>query len=123
MKKFLIAMSLIISSNMFAAQGKIVSVEFQWCEGQYVCALVYQVMDNNGVIEYSLAGEVMTVEAFSPEVENQVVSVIPDVGRSVAMNVEGQVVRVNRLGGSTYKKLVVTSMDVQNTNAPRPRGL
>ena len=106
-------LALMISFTGSFAKADTIAVEFAPCSGNsnFICALVY----------IAAAPVEMGVQA-DAGISQQILGLIGPHGRTLAMNVEGRVVTVNRIGGGgQYSQLQVYSLRA-NPNAPRPRG-
>ncbi len=107
MKKLII--SLVISAAGFQASADVLPVEFVECSFNQdsICALVYG----------SYNGKEMLVRT-SEGLADKIGELMGTRGRTFAMNVQGKVQRVKRIGGETYMQLTLTSLSAEG---PRPR--
>lgn len=105
---------IILAAMLFAGlqtQAQTLGVEFLGCSynENYLCALVY----DQG------PGREMPVRASDEILESIEHSIIPAIGRSLALSIDGKVLTINGITGDTTYALVVYSMSTEDTSKPR----
>lgn len=100
------------------ASANTIAVRFQPCSNSpsYICAYVYSDLTRN--VNYNQEVGVMIP---SVTVRGQIAEMIATGRPSLAMNIEGRVVKVGAISGPDYLQLNVDSLKA-NSNMPRPRG-
>ena len=122
----LCTMSLIfVAMHAYANADKIISVTFQTCSAspEQLCAIVYTQTSPDDGQTYNFGGKEMDLDAATDEVAAAIRETIMDTGRSVAKNVRGEVTKSSHPDRSTYYTLTVTSLNVDDSKIPRPRGI
>ena len=116
MKKMVMALTLLTSAY---ASANLISVEFRGCSTNenVLCANVYT--DLTAHVDYR--GQEMILDEIQDEaLVNSIRRLILGHGQSLAVNIEGRVLTINKFGANrTYKKLQV---DALSNRGPRPRG-
>lgn len=107
------------------ASANTISVEFQKCSDNpdNLCALVYQDLTakrSYNQEEMVVFDDPILTESQARKIQKKIWGMIEKVGRTFAVNIEGKIVSVKRIGGGKYNKLIMRGFST--SSAPRPRG-